>query len=66
MQASKQHATAPQHENKRHGHDVQMNHNKTWTLSYVHKSIEHAHKDMARLQIITVLDLAGITSGCNV
>ena len=29
MQASKQHATAPQHENKRHGHDVQVNHDKT-------------------------------------
>ena len=29
LQASKQHATASQHENKRHGHDVQVNHNKT-------------------------------------
>ena len=29
QQASKQHATAPQHENKRHGHDVQVNHDKT-------------------------------------
>ena len=29
LQASKQHATAPQHENKRHGHDVQVKHNKT-------------------------------------
>ena len=28
-QASKQHATAPQHENKRHEHDVQVKHNKT-------------------------------------
>ena len=29
LQASKQHATAPQYENKRHGHDVQVKHNKT-------------------------------------
>ena len=29
LQASKQHATASQHENKRHGHDVQVKHNKT-------------------------------------
>ena len=29
LQAPKQHATAPQHENKRHGHDVQVKHNKT-------------------------------------
>ena len=29
LQESKQHATAPQHENKRHGHNVQVNHNKT-------------------------------------
>ena len=29
LQASKQQATASQHENKRHGHDVQVNHNKT-------------------------------------
>ena len=29
LQASKQQATAPQQENKRHGHDVQVNHNKT-------------------------------------
>ena len=28
LQASKQHATAPQHKNKRHGHDVQVMHNK--------------------------------------
>ena len=28
-QASKQHATAPQHENKRHGHEVQVKHYKT-------------------------------------
>ena len=28
-QASKQHAKAPQYENKRHGHDVQVKHNKT-------------------------------------
>ena len=35
LQASKQHATAPQHKNKRHGHDVQVRHNKTWTLNYL-------------------------------
>ena len=29
LQASKQYATATQHENKRHGHDVQVKHNKT-------------------------------------
>ena len=29
LPASKQHATGPQQENKRHGHDVQVNHNKT-------------------------------------
>ena len=29
LQASKQHATAPRHDNKRHGHDVQVKHNKT-------------------------------------
>ena len=29
LQASKQHATASQHENKRHGHDVQVKDNKT-------------------------------------
>ena len=29
LQASKQHATAPQQENKRHGHDIQVKHNKT-------------------------------------
>ena len=29
LQASKQYATTPQHENKRHGHDVQVKHNKT-------------------------------------
>ena len=29
LQASKQHATAPQHENKRHVHDVQVKHYKT-------------------------------------
>ena len=29
LQASKQHATAPQHKNKRHLHDLQVNHNKT-------------------------------------
>ena len=29
LQAPKQHATTPQQENKRHGHDVQVKHNKT-------------------------------------
>ena len=29
LQASQQHATTPQHENKRHGHDLQVKHNKT-------------------------------------
>ena len=29
LQASKQHATAPQYENKRHGHDLQVKHDKT-------------------------------------
>ena len=29
LQASKQHATSYQHENKIHGHDVQVKHNKT-------------------------------------
>ena len=29
LQASKQHATAPKHDNKRHGHDVQVKQNKT-------------------------------------
>ena len=29
LQASKQHATGPQQDNKRHGHDVQVKHNKT-------------------------------------
>ena len=29
QQASKQYATATQHENKRHGHEVQVKHNKT-------------------------------------
>ena len=29
LQATKQYATAPQHENKSHGHDVQVKHNKT-------------------------------------
>ena len=66
MKASKQHAIVPQYENKRHGHDVQVKHNKTWTLSYLQKSLEHAQKDMARLQIITVSGLAEITSGCKV
>ena len=29
LQASKQYATAPQRNNKRHGHEVLVNHNKT-------------------------------------
>ena len=29
LQESKQHATGPQQENKSHGHDVQVKHNKT-------------------------------------
>ena len=29
LQAPKQYATAPQYENKRHGNDVQVKHNKT-------------------------------------
>ena len=29
LQASKQHAIGPQQENKRHGHDAQVKHNKT-------------------------------------
>ena len=29
LQASKQHATAPQHNNKRHGHEEMVKHNKT-------------------------------------
>ena len=29
LQAPKQHATGPQQENKRHGRDVQVKHNKT-------------------------------------
>ena len=29
LQASKQHTTTPQHNNKRHGHDVQVKHYKT-------------------------------------
>ena len=59
MQASKQHATGPQQENKRHGHDLQVKHNKTCTLSYLQKSLEHAQTHMERLQIITVTDLSG-------
>ena len=29
LKASKQYAATPQHNNKRHGHDVQVKHNKT-------------------------------------
>ena len=54
LQASKQYATAPQHNNKRHGHDLQIKHDKILTLSYLQKSLEHAQKVMERLQIITV------------
>ena len=50
LQASKQHATTPQHENKRHGDDVHVRHDKTCTLSYLQKSLEHAQKDMATSQ----------------
>ena len=66
LQASKQQATASQHNNKRHGHDVKVKHNKTLTLSYLQKSLEHAQTHMARLQIITIQTLQKITSGCNV
>ena len=66
LQASKQQATSSQHETTRHVHDVQVNHNKIGTLSYLHKSLESAQTHMARLQIITVSDFAEITSGCNV
>ena len=40
-----------------HGHDLQVKHNKTRTLIYLHKSLEHAQKHMARLQTITVYRL---------
>ena len=53
LQATWKYATAPQHENKRHGRDVQMKLNKTWTLSYLQKPLQHAQKEMAILQIIT-------------
>ena len=53
MPTSKQYATTPQHKNKRNGHEVQVNRDKTRTLSYLQKTLEHAQKDMARLQIIT-------------
>ena len=66
LQTSKQYATTPQHKNKRHGHELQVKHYKTRTLSYLQKTLEHAQKDMARLQIITVLDLVEIPSGCQV
>ena len=66
LQASKQYATAPQHKNKRHSHEVQVKHDKTCTLRYLQKTLEHPQKGMARLQIITVSGLAEITSGCNV
>ena len=62
LQVSKQYAAATQHESKRHGRDVQVTHNKTSILSYLHKSVEHTQKDVARLQIITdFTDLAEIT-----
>ena len=44
LQASKQYATTPQHKNRRHVHDVHVNHNKTCTLSYHQKTVEHAQK----------------------
>ena len=49
LQASKQYATAPQHNNKRHGHEVQVKHDKTWTLSYLQKSLEHAPKGHGKI-----------------
>ena len=58
QQASKQYATATQHENKRHGHEVQVKHDETRRLSYLQKQLEHAQKDMERLQIITVSDFS--------
>ena len=66
LQVSWTYATVQQYEEKRHGHDVQVMDDKTWTLSYLQKSLEHAQKHMVRLQIITVSDFAEITSGCNV
>ena len=39
-------------------HEVQMKLNKTWTLSYLQKSLEHTQKHIARLQIITVYRLS--------
>ena len=66
LQASKQYATIAQQENKRHGYDVQVKHDKIWTLNYLQKSLEHAQTHMARLQMITVSGFAEITSGCNV
>ena len=35
-----------------------MMHNKTWTLSYLQKSLEHAQTHMVRLQVITISDFA--------
>ena len=55
LQASLKYATAPLQDNKMHGHDLQVKYDKTRTLSYLPKSLEHAQKDMAILQIITVL-----------
>ena len=64
-----------QHPNmkKGHVHDVQVKHEKIGTLSYLQKPLEHAQKDMSKLQIITVhrlsrksLGMTEITSGCNV
>ena len=48
----------PNMENKRHGHDVQVKHYKTRTLSYLQKSLEHAQTHMVRLQVITISDFA--------
>ena len=59
LQSWKQHAKGPQQENKIHGHYVQVKHYKTWTLSYLLKSLEHAQTHMVRLQVITISDMHG-------
>ena len=58
LQASKLYATVSQYENKRHGHEVQVKHYNTWTLSYLQKQLEHAQTHMVRLQVITISDFA--------
>ena len=52
--------------NKKKGMDVQVKHYKTWTLSYLQKSLEHAQTHMERLQVITIPDFAenNITMQC--